>query len=90
MILEKCIVECDYKSMRNKSLLTRDNEVKSINSNLKDYVSVGMKNLADENNFKIIDIDNFMKGNPLVTDKLDFDWFIERFVTEHSNIGNPL
>jgi len=31
----------------------------------------GLKNLASADNFKIIDFDNYMKGNPLTTDRFE-------------------
>ncbi|KAL4474962.1 hypothetical protein ABPG74_001658 [Tetrahymena malaccensis] len=75
MILEKLLVECDYKSIRNKSLsLENSTNQMTSKSNVNDYINVSnMKNFASLNNLKIIDFDGFMKGNPLVTDNLDID-----------------
>ncbi|EAR86674.2 hypothetical protein TTHERM_00035060 (macronuclear) [Tetrahymena thermophila SB210] len=75
MILEKLLVECDYKSIRNKALSLENatNQIAS-SSNVNDYINVSnMKNFASLNNLKIIDFDGFMKGNPLVVDNLDID-----------------
>lgn len=75
MVLEKAIVECDYKSIRNKSLSMENSTTELFNaSNINDYINVAnMKNLASANNFKIIDFDNFMKGNPFISDTIDIE-----------------
>ncbi|KAL4512229.1 hypothetical protein ABPG72_005231 [Tetrahymena utriculariae] len=75
MILEKLLVECDYKSIRNKSLSLENSTNQIISqSNVNDYINVSnLKNFASLNNLKIIDFDGFMNGNPLVVDNLDID-----------------
>lgn len=74
MVIEKIIVECDYKSIRNKALATGASSLDYVKSNINDYMHIAnMKNLTSTSNFKIIDFDGFMAGNPLVTDSLDFD-----------------
>lgn len=73
MVLEKLVVECDFKSIRNKSLAQeKQSNTTNLKTNVNDYINVlNMKNHTASNNFKIIDFDNFMNGNPLVQDNID-------------------
>ena len=74
MILEKIIIEGDYKSIRNRSISSSTPTKSKIEAQsiLDDYINVaGLKNLSLEENFKIIDFDNYMKGNPLTSDKFE-------------------
>jgi len=74
MVLEKIIIEGDYKSIRNRSMSssTPSNSKSEAQEILNNYMNVaGLKNLASADNFKIIDFDNYMKGNPLTTDRFE-------------------
>ena len=68
MILEAEVLECEYKALKNMIRHSNIKEKDLQNTNISD---IKMKEKA--NNLKIIDFDNFMKGNDLIKPETFYD-----------------